>query len=139
MSSTSASAEHLPDDRVARRNVFVLAAAQALAGGNQIVLVTTGGIIGTMLAPHKGLATLPISVMVIGMWLGTLPLGALARHFGRRPALQLGAIAGALCGLICSAAVLYASFSLFLVGSFFSGLYAASHHAYRFAAADTAS
>jgi predicted MFS family arabinose efflux permease len=137
--STAASSELPSDDRLARRNVVVLAIAQALAGGNQVVVVTTGGIIGTMLAPDKGLATLPISVMVIGMWLGTLPIGALARRYGRRPALQLGAAMGVLSGLICSAAILQGSFAMFLLGAVCSGVYAASHHAYRFAAADTAS
>jgi MFS family permease len=139
MSSTAVSTESPADDRLARRNVLVLALAQALAGGNQAVIVTTGGIIGTMLGPNKALATLPISVMVIGMWLGTLPIGALARRFGRRPALQAGAFMGVLSGLICSFAVLHGSFFLFLLGAFCSGVYAASHHAYRFAAADTAS
>ncbi|HEX2511024.1 MAG TPA: MFS transporter [Xanthobacteraceae bacterium] len=139
MSSTATVSEFPADDRLARRNVLVLSIAQALAGGNQVIVVTTGGIIGTMLAPHKGLATLPISVMVIGMWLGTLPIGALARRYGRRPALQIGAAMGALAGLICAAAILQGSFGLFLLGAFCSGVYAASHQAYRFAAADTAS
>src|SRR3979490_3008001 len=98
-STTAASVDHPVDDRLARRNVLVLAAAQAMAGGNQAVMVTTGGIIGAMLAPHKGLATLPISVMVIGMWLGTLPIGALARKYGRRPALSGGASMGVLSGV----------------------------------------
>ena len=74
MTATTVSAEPVHDDRLARRNVWVLASAQALAGANQAVIVTTGGIIGSMLAPDKGLATLPIGIMVIGMWLGTLPL-----------------------------------------------------------------
>jgi MFS family permease len=139
LSSTATVSEFPADDRLARRNVLVLAIAQALAGGNQVIVVTTGGIIGTMLAPHKGLATLPISVMVIGMWLGTLPIGALARRYGRRPALQIGAAMGALAGLICAAAILQGSFGVFLLGAFCSGVYAASHQAYRFAAADTAS
>src|SRR4051812_23072122 len=139
MSSAAASVDHPADDRLARRNVLVLAIAQALAGGNQAVVVTTGGIIGTMLAPHKGLATLPISVMVIGMWLGTLPIGALARRYGRRPALQMGAAMGVLSGLICAVAILHGMFSLFLAGAFCSGVYAASQQSYRFAAADTAS
>jgi predicted MFS family arabinose efflux permease len=139
MSSTAASLDDPADDRLARRNVLVLAVAQALAGGNQAVIVTTGGIIGTMLAPNKGLATLPISVMVIGMWVGTLPIGALARRFGRRPALQTGAAMGVMAGLLCSAAVLHGWFSLYLLGAFCAGIYAASHHAYRFTAADTAS
>ena len=59
---------------------MVLAVAQALAGGNNTVIVSTGGIIGAMLAPDRGLATLPISVMVFGMWLGTLPVGMLSQH-----------------------------------------------------------
>src|SRR5215471_1910100 len=139
----SAVAEPMVDaatgDRLARRNALVLAATQALAGGNNAVLVATGGIVGTMLAPDKSLATLPLSVLVLGTWLGTLPLGVLARHLGRRSALQIGTACGVLTGLICCAAVLQGSFLLFNVGAVFSGFYATAHQSYRFAAADTAS
>jgi predicted MFS family arabinose efflux permease len=126
-------------DRLARRNALVLAVTQALAGGNNTVLVATAGIVGTTLAPDKGLATLPISVVVLGMWAATLPLGALARRLGRRSALQIGTACGVLTGLICCAAVLHGSFLLFNVGALFGGFYAAAHQSYRFAAADTAS
>ena len=71
-------------DRLARRNAVVLGAAQALAGGNNSVLVATAGIVGSMLAPDKGLALLPVTVFVMSMWLSTLPMGWLARNFGRR-------------------------------------------------------
>lgn len=127
------------DDHLARRNALVLAVTQALAGGNSTVLVATAGIVGTMLAPDKSLATLPISIYVLGMWMGTLPLGALARRLGRRNALQIGTVCGVLTGLICCLAVLQGSFLLFNVGAVFSGLYASAHQSYRFAAADTAS
>ena len=63
-------------------------------------------IVGAVLAPDKGLATLPITAMVIGMWLGTLPVGALARRFGRRFALQTGSVFGILSGLISYSAVM---------------------------------
>jgi predicted MFS family arabinose efflux permease len=126
-------------DRLARRNASVLAVAQALAGGNSTVLVATASIVGTMLAPDKGLATLPISMYVLGLWVGTLPLGALARRLGRRNALQIGTVCGVLTGLICCLAVLQGSFLIFNIGAVFSGLYAAAHNSYRFAAADTAS
>jgi predicted MFS family arabinose efflux permease len=121
------------------RNARVLAIAQALAGGNSTVLVATAGIVGTMLAPDKSLATLAISIYVLGMWMGTLPLGALARRLGRRNALQIGTVCGVLTGLICCLAVLQGSFLLFNVGAVFSGFYASAHQSYRFAAADTAS
>jgi predicted MFS family arabinose efflux permease len=126
-------------DRLARRNALVLAITQALAGGNNTVLVATGGIVGTMLAPDKALATLPISIFVLGMWAGTLPLGALARRLGRRNALQISTACGVIAGLICCSAVLQGSFLLFNLGAVFSGFYATGHQSYRFAAADTAS
>jgi MFS family permease len=127
------------DDALARRNAMVLSVAQALAGGNNTVIVSTASIVGAVLAPDKGLATLPITCMVIGMWLGTLPLGWLARRFGRRFALQTGSAFGMLSGLISYSAVMNGQFWLLLVGTFCGGLYAAAHQSYRFAAADTAS
>ena len=139
----SAVAEPIPygtiDDALARRNAMVLAVAQALAGGNNTVIVSTASIVGAVLAPDKGLATLPITAMVIGMWFGTLPVGWLARRFGRRFALQTGSVFGVLSGLISYSAVMNGQFWLLLIGTFCGGLYAAAHNSYRFAAADTAS
>jgi MFS family permease len=127
------------DDRLARRNALVLAVAQALAGGNNTVIAATTGIIGSILAPDPALATLPISVMVLGMWSGTIPIGMLAKAFGRRFALQTGSTFGVLSGLVSYTAVMRGSFLILLLGAFCGGLYAAAHQSYRFAAADTAS
>jgi predicted MFS family arabinose efflux permease len=127
------------DDGLARRNALVLACAQALAGGNNTVIVSTSSIIGSILAPEKGFATLPITFMVFGMWAGTLPVGALARRYGRRFALQTGSLFGISSGLISYTAVMQGSFALLLAGTFCGGLYAAAHQSYRFAATDTAS
>ena len=139
----SALAEPIPhavhDDGLARRNAFVLACAQALAGGNNTVIVSTSSIIGSILAPEKGFATLPITFMVFGMWAGTLPVSALARRYGRRFALQTGSLFGISSGLISYTAVMQGSFALLLAGTFCGGLYASAHQSYRFAAADTAS
>ncbi|MET0278165.1 MAG: MFS transporter [Pseudorhodoplanes sp.] len=137
--AADAANHHLIDDALARRNALVLACTQALAGANNTVLIATGAIVGAMLAPDKIYATVPISIYVIGLWLGTLPIGMLARHYGRRTAFQVGTLCGVLTGLICCVAVLNGSFLIFTIGAFFSGLYAAAHQAYRFAAADTAS
>src|SRR5437660_10458983 len=87
-------------DRLAKRNALVLATGQALAGANNTVIVVTGAILGSMMAPEKSLATLPISLMVCGMACGSLPVGALARRFGRRVAYQIGAVVGRVAGLI---------------------------------------
>jgi predicted MFS family arabinose efflux permease len=129
----------LTDDRLAARNAVVLGVAQALAGGNNVVISATTSIIASILAPDPALATLPISFMVAGMWLGALPNGALTKAYGRRFALQTGSVFGIASGLISCTAVLQGSFLLLLVGTFCGGLYAAAHQSYRFAAADTAS
>jgi MFS family permease len=129
----------VPDDRLAKRNALILAVTQALAGANNTVMLATGAIVGSMLAPDKAYATVPITVYVIGMWLGTLPVGWLARRFGRRTAFQIGTVFGVITGLFCYLGVVQGSFLWLNVGAFCSGLYAAAHQAYRFAAADTAS
>ncbi|MEP7030647.1 MAG: MFS transporter [Pseudolabrys sp.] len=139
MSAIAEVGAHPHDDHLAKRNALVLAVAQALAGGNNTVIVSTSSIIGAMMAPDKGLATLPITAMVFGMWIGTLPVGYLARHYGRRFALQSGSAFGVLSGLISFSAVMTNNFWLLLLGTFCGGLYAAAHNSYRFAAADTAS
>jgi MFS family permease len=118
---------------------MVLRVAHAHAGANNIFLRATGWLVGSMLAPERGLATLPITVYVVGLWMGTLPVGMLARRFGRRATFQIGTVFGVLTGITCCVAVLVASFPLFNLGALFSGFYAAAHQAYRFAAADTAS
>jgi predicted MFS family arabinose efflux permease len=139
MSAIAEPVQLASDDRLARRNALVLAVAQALAGGNNTVIVASAAIVGSVLAPDKGLATLPITAMVLGMWFGTLPVGALARRYGRRFALQSGSAFGVASGLISYAAVMRGDFWLLLAGAFCGGLYAAAHQSYRFAAADTAS
>jgi MFS family permease len=126
-------------DRLARRNAIILAAAQALAGANNVVLVATGAIVGALLAPDRSLATVPVSVYVVGMWMGTLPTGWIARNYGRRASFFVGTTFGVLTGLTACAAVLIASFGLFCLAALFSGFYASAHQSYRFAAADTAS
>lgn len=67
MASVAEPVAQFIDDRLAARNALVLAAAQALAGANATVVVATGAIAGAMLAPDPALATLPISVLILGM------------------------------------------------------------------------
>ena len=126
------------DERRVRANVVRLAIAQALAGANASVIFATGSIIGSMLAPSPSLATLPLSVFVVGMAAGTLPAGWVARTRGRRAAFMAGTFCGILTGLIAAIAVLMGSFPLFCVATLFGGLYGSIVQSFRFAAADGA-
>ncbi|WP_296751952.1 MFS transporter [Thiobacillus sp.] len=123
-------------ERDQRGNIVRLTLAQALAGANSVVVYATGAIIGHMLAPNKTLATLPVSIFVVGMAACILPAGAIARRYGRRAAFLAGTGCGVLAGLLAAVAVVLGSFWLFCLATFFGGAYAAVVLSFRFAAAD---
>ncbi|MGJ5202553.1 MFS transporter [Bradyrhizobium sp. HKCCYLR20261] len=131
--------EDTSDDARARRNVTRLAAAQALTGANSAVIFATGAIVGVTIAPDIGLATVPISMYVVGLAAGTLPTGAISRRYGRRVAFLIGTGCGAVTGVLGCLAILRGSFALFCLATFLGGLYGAVAQSYRFAAADGAS
>src|ERR1700710_2112117 len=131
--------DEMEDDARARSNVARLAAAQALSGANSAVIFATGSIVGATLAPDISLATVPLSMYVLGMAAGTLPTGAISRAYGRRVSFFIGTGCGALTGLLGAFAILHASFPLFCCATFLGGLYGAVSQSYRFAAADGAS
>ncbi|MBS0494520.1 MAG: MFS transporter [Proteobacteria bacterium] len=132
---TSNSPALLPDE-VQSSNILRLSIAQALAGANSVVVYATGAIVGDMLAPTPILATLPISIFVVGMAACILPIGAITRKHGRRAAFLVGTGAGILTGLLAMLAVILGSFWLFCLATFFGGSYAAVVLSFRFAAAD---
>jgi MFS family permease len=132
-------ADEIADDARARSNVVRLAAAQALTGANSAVIFATGSIIGATLAPDISLATVPLSMYVVGLAAGTLPTGAISRAYGRCVAFIVGTGCGMLTGLLGAFAILHGSFVLFCCATFLGGLYGAVSQSYRFAAADGAS
>ncbi|WBU52300.1 MFS transporter [Paracoccus sp. SCSIO 75233] len=124
--------------RRAKRNVAVLIAAQALMGSQMPMMFIIGGLVGQMLAPNPCLATLPISMIVLGSMLSARPLSGLMQRHGRRAGFQLAAGAGALGAVIALLGLLNDSFVLYLVGSALTGVYMSSQGFFRFAATDTA-
>ncbi len=137
--STTSVEQHpfaLGSRRQQRSTIARLAIAQALAGANSTVVYATGAIIGAMLAPDKALATLPISIFVVGMAACILPTGMIARRHGRRAVFLAGTACGVFTGLLAALAVILGSFWLFCCATFFGGAYAAVVLSFRFAAAD---
>ncbi|MCW0232695.1 MAG: MFS transporter, partial [Ferrovibrio sp.] len=122
----------------ARRNVFILAICMALANSATTLQVTLGGLVGFLLVEDKALATLPVTFVVGGTALATIPASLLMRRIGR----QLGFMAGCLIGtsgsLIAALGVYLAHFWLFCLGAFIFGASVAFTQLYRFAAADIA-
>ena len=132
-------AAYIPDDARAKRNVMILVMAQAILGSQMPMIFTIGGLAGQSLATNLCWATLPISLIVLGSMLAATPVSAIMQKYGRRTGFLIGTTAGAIGGAVGAYGLYVASFPIFLLGSFITGIYMSGQGFYRFAAADTAS
>ncbi len=105
-----------------------------MAGSFLFVLL--GGIIGSELAPAPGLATLPMSVLIIGLAASVLPAGALIRRIGRRAAFVTSAIAAGLGCIAAGFGIQAANFWIFCAAALLLGANNAMVMQYRFAAVE---
>jgi MFS family permease len=126
-------------DSLARRNVYVLVAAQAILGAQMPMIFIVAGLAGQSLATNACWATMPITAAVVGSMLTATPLSALMARYGRRAGFVVGTIGGMIGASLAAAGLYYSSFWLFVVGALFTGIYMSAQGFYRFAAADTAS
>jgi MFS family permease len=128
-----------PDDSLAKRNLAVLVLAQAILGSQMSMVFIVGGLAGNTLAPNHCLATLSITMTVLGSMLSATPLSALMQAKGRRTGFMAGAFAGMVGAVLAVTGLYHSSFTLFLLGALLTGTYQSAQGFYRFAAADTAS
>ena len=136
----ASSADAQAGDRKARRNVMVLAAAQAIAGASAAMNIAVSALAGfSLLGQNKALATVPITGFVLGTACGTVPAALLMRRVGRRAGLITGMLIGAIGGLIGAGAMGIGSFWTLCLATFLMGFSNAFVQQFRFAAADTAS
>jgi MFS family permease len=129
----------LVDDARARRAVPLLLWAQAVLGAQMTVHFILGGLAGSLLAENKALATLPITMIVLGAMLSAPVMAWLMGRWGRRTGFLIGAAAGASGGALAAQALIEGSFALLLAACLITGVYMAGQNFYRFAAADMAS
>lgn len=120
-----------------KRNIAILLLAQIVAITATISLVTLGGIVGHDLAPKPALATLPLSLFVVGTATATVPAAWLMSKIGRARGFACGAGLGLGGAVVSMVAMMAASFGLFCLGAAFVGFSAAFSQQYRFAAAES--
>ncbi|MTH63517.1 MFS transporter [Paracoccus shanxieyensis] len=126
------------DMRRARRNVVVLLVAQGLLGAQLSMIFIVGGLAGKMLSPNPCIATLPLSMLVLGTALSARPLAGFMRRHGRRAGFTLACALAAIGAMIASYALVIGNFWLFTLAGFLTGIYQAAQAFYRFAATDCA-
>jgi len=127
-----------PDTR-ARRNITVLVLMQAILGAQMPMIFIIAGLAGQSLAANICFATLPITLIVAGSALTATPMSAIMQRYGRKAGFFLGASGGAVGAAICAYGLYSESFTIFLIGSLFTGIYMSAQGFFRFAAMDTAS
>jgi MFS family permease len=118
------------------RQVLLLVTAQAFAQTASIIVMTVGGLAGSQLAPAPQLATVPISAMILGTVVATVPVSMWMARAGRRVGFITGALLGVFGGLVAASGVFFRSFFVLLLGLFLIGTYQASTLFYRFAASE---
>ena len=121
------------------RNVIILFFTQLIFVSGSILLVTLGGIVGNDLAPSRSLATLPLSVMVVGTALTTVPASLLMQRIGRRYGFSLAALIACSGALMGAYALEVGSFPWFCAAATAIGITLAFSQQFRFAAAESVS
>ncbi len=121
----------------ARRNVAILVLAQAFLGAQMPIIFILGGLAGLSLAENPCFATLPISMIILGSVFAATPMSAFMQKYGRRAGFMLGTGFGAIGATISAYGLYTQSFTVFIAGSLFTGVYMSCQGFYRFAAADT--
>ena len=118
-------------------NIMLLYIAQPLVMSAGPIIVFIGGIISTKLVDDPSLSTLPISLMIIGVAIATIPASFFAKHQGRKLATQLGFSLTLCASLIAMLATQLGNFLLFCVASLIFGFSTAFMQQIRFAAIES--
>lgn len=120
------------------KTITLLSVSQAIAGSQQALIMAVGALVGVTMAPDPKLATLPTTMMIIGLALSAGPAALTVNRLGRRRAFILGAGLSVVGGLIAASGIILLNFYIFILALAVGGGSAAFAQQYRFAAADSA-
>lgn len=120
-----------------RKNVVLLAVAQALFISTAVISITYSGLVGEMLSGTKALATLPVALVPIGAMIVTMPASFLMKRIGRKGGFFLGVGFGVASGALALIGITAESFLIFCLAMLCQGAYQAISQYYRFAAVES--
>ena len=124
--------------RTSYRDIFLLACCQALLLTNASGLITMNGLVGYALTDTKTLATLGVTIYVLGSAVATMPASLWMARVGRRTGFMAGALINVAGCALAVLAISRGSFVLYCVATGVMGIYNAIGLQYRFAAAEVA-
>ena len=120
-------------------NLVVLGICQAFFFSGRTLTFFAAALVSiSILGDDLTYATAPVTAMLVGTSVATLPAAFLMRRWGRKLGFSFGAMIGCAGALVAAHAIAIESFSIFNLGIFISGLYGGFAQQYRFAAAEVA-
>jgi MFS family permease len=121
----------------AKRNVAVLATAQAIQGAVAPISISLAALAGyQLLAADKSLATAPATGFNVGTAVGAALIALLTRYVGRKQAFILGGLIACAGALLAATALIKGNFWLFATALLLLGTSSGFVQKFRFAAAD---
>jgi len=119
------------------KNLFLLTLSQIFSFTAAPVTVFLSGIIGSQISPIKSLATLPMSISVVGIAVGAIIATKVMSLIGRKYGFIFASIGNSLVSILAAYSIMNQNFILFCFANFFLGVGMAFTHQYRFAAAES--
>ncbi|HWU60588.1 MAG TPA: MFS transporter [Ensifer sp.] len=121
----------------ARRNVAILATAQAIQGAVAPISISLASLAGyQLLLADKSLATAPATGFNVGTAVGAALIAIVTRYVGRKQAFLLGGLIASGGALLAATALIKGSFWLFAASLLLLGTSSGFVQKFRFAAAD---
>jgi len=120
------------------KNIWLLFVSQPLVMAASPVIVFIGGILATKMVDDASLATLPITIMILGVASTSIPAALLAKIKGRKFAAMTGFVIALLATLIAALSTYLLDFKLFVLASLLFGASTAFVQQLRFAAIENA-
>jgi len=119
------------------RNISLLFIAQPLVTCSAPIIVFIGGLLASELTTDASLATLPISLMILGVAAGSIPAAMIAKVKGRKFAVFTGFSCLLIAVLLAILATKLALFEIFSLASFLFGIGGSFTQQLRFAAIES--
>lgn len=118
-------------------NLYILFLCQTISATGSFTMVTLAGVIGSRLTPVAGLATLPVSMVVIATAVTAIPATIVMRRIGRSRGFSIASLSAAVALVCAGFAIAQSSFALLVLAGSLFGINMAFTQQYRYAAAES--
>ena len=121
------------------KNFIIICLSSMIAAFPPMIVVLLGGIITSKIMLKESLATLPMTLMIIGIALSAPIASKLMSIWGRKKGFIFSSFLSTFALLLCSLSIYNQDFIIFALGNFLIGSSQAFSNQYRFAASESVS